>query len=247
MSQFQLFPSPSPARGSNNPFRKGTRKPTVNESGSPVPLDQVKASTKTESVLLQVIEDAPAAPSTPPTAPSSRTKSPGSQGKSLTSAPPGSPRHQPNQRTLPSGSPSNSSISGHDVFSTASPQSSHTASPPVLMRSIFPRFDPQLPIDKQSYHPQRTHEAPVTRARKPQLTLATPSEIDQVLGPKTVPASVLDFPAGVLEPEEIRFSSLQELEMLWEAANGQRPQDLCGTFSMRMIRCVFPNHHITRF
>lgn len=247
MSQFQLFPAPSPARESKNPFRKGMRKPTVNKLESPAPLDQVKDSNKTESVLLQIIEDAPAAPPSPPKAFASHAKSPASQDRVLTSLSPHSPRSwgrlesEPNQRASSSGSPSDS-ISGHDVFSNASPQSSHTASPPVPMRSIFPTYNPQLPIDKQSYHPQRPHEAPTSRPRKPQLTLAAPSDIDQVLGPKTVPASVLDFPTDVLEPEETRYSSLQELEMLWEVANGQRPQDVNGTFNMRMIKYAIFSH-----
>lgn len=102
---------------------------------------------------------------------------------------------------------------------------------------MFPQFDPNMLLNKQNYNPQVPVEAPAAKPRRPQLTLSTPSsDIDQALGPKTVPASVLNFPTGVLEPEEIRYSSPQELELLWEAANGQRAQNLCGTFNMRMTR-----------
>lgn len=102
---------------------------------------------------------------------------------------------------------------------------------------MFPQFDPNMLLNKQNYNPQVPVEAPAAKPRRPQLTLSTPSsDIDQALGPKTVPASVLNFPTGVLEPEEIRYSSPQELELLWEAANGQRAQNPCGTFNMRMTR-----------
>jgi hypothetical protein len=101
---------------------------------------------------------------------------------------------------------------------------------------MFPQFDPDLPLNKQNLnHPMPT-ETPAAKPRRPQLTLSPPSsDIDQALGPKTVPASVLNFPTEVLEPE-IRYSSPQELELLWEAANGQRAHNLFGTFNMRMTR-----------
>lgn len=103
---------------------------------------------------------------------------------------------------------------------------------------MFPTLDPKLPLDQQTYQPRAPNEFPKTKPRKPQLTLSPTSEIDQVLGPKTVPASVLNFPTGVLETDEIRYSSPQELEVLWEAANGQRPSDLFGTFNLPMSKFV---------
>lgn len=103
---------------------------------------------------------------------------------------------------------------------------------------MFPQFDPKLPLNQQQYYPQRSGGTqPVKPSHKPdKLSLSPLSEIDQVVGPKTVPASVLNFPAGVLEPEEIRYSSQQELGLLWEAANGQRPKNLDGTFNLRMSK-----------
>lgn len=104
---------------------------------------------------------------------------------------------------------------------------------------MFPQFNPKVPLDQQSYRPQMPINPPDTTkksSRKPNLTLSPSSEIDHVLGPKTVPASVLNFPTGVLESEGARFSSPQELEMLWEAANGQRPQELYGTFNLRLTK-----------
>jgi hypothetical protein len=83
----------------------------------------------------------------------------------------------------------------------------------------------------------QSSDQPTKKSRRPHLTLATSSsEIDHVLGPKTVPASVLNFPNGISDSEEIRYSTPYDLEVLWEAANGQRPQSLAGTFNLRMSR-----------
>ncbi|KAJ5290208.1 uncharacterized protein N7443_010461 [Penicillium atrosanguineum] len=211
------------------------------EPGSPIPLDEIKDSTKTEAVLLQIIEDTQSFPPPPSRSPLARNKSSAVTEASPAHISPRSPRNwsrpPKSNRALPSQSPSNTSSSGRTVSSAVSPQSSQSSASPVPIRSIFPQFNPKLPLNKQHFNPPMHAETPAAKPRRPQLTLSTPSsDIDQALGPKTVPASILNFPAGVLEPEEIRYSSPQELELLWEAANGQRAQNLFGTFNMRMTR-----------
>lgn len=258
MNQFQLFPSPAPVRGSKNPFRKDVQKPGVKvDPGSPIPLEQIKDSTKTEAVLLQIIEDTQRITPAQSTDPVSRSVSPAmTEPPRVSALPHSSSSHNPHvtkpaQRAPDSwGSPSSSSVSGQTMTSAASSQSSRTSPSPVPMRSMFPTFDPKLPADQQNYHPRISNEVSKTKSRKPPLTLSPTSDIDQVLGPKTVPASVLNFPTGVLETDEIRYSSPQELEVLWEAANGQRPQNSVGTFNLEMSKCEIPylyNRSITDF
>lgn len=242
MSQFQLFPPPpSEGKGSKNPFRRGIKKPPVkDEPGSPIPLQEVKDTSKTESVLLQITEDTHQFPPPPP-APG-RSKSPPSAVASYRSISPLSTNSQSRQANRSNqfagplrGSSSNSSV--HTANSAVSPQSSHSSVSPVPMRSMFPQFDPKVPLNRQEYHPPMSNNALAAKSsRRPHLTLSPTSEIDHALGPKTVPASVLNFPTDVLEPEEIRNSSPQELEMLWEVANGQRPQNIFGTFNLRMTK-----------
>jgi hypothetical protein len=241
MSQFQLFPPPSPVRGNKNPFRKAAKIPVQVEPASPISLEEMKDSTKTEAVLLQIIEDTQSFPPPPPRSPLARNKSPATKGASSNSVSPRSPRNwsrpAKSSRALPSQSPSDTSSSSRTAASAVSPQSSQSSASPIPMKSMFPRFNPKLPPNKQNFNPPNPTEAPVAKSRRPQLTLVPPSsDIDQTLGPKTVPASVLNFPTDVLEPEEIRYSSPQELDVLWEAANGQRAQNLFGTFNMRMTR-----------
>ncbi|KAJ5577679.1 uncharacterized protein N7459_006643 [Penicillium hispanicum] len=243
MSQFQLFPPPSPeVKLSNNPFRRPVRKPAAKamDPGSPIPLNEIKESARTESVLLQIIEDTQSVPPPPPVAHLARSKSPSG---TETSQSPRSARSRSRQGTESShrglssqGNVSNSSSSARTANSTTSPQSSQSSVSPVPMRSMFPRFDPKVPLNKPKNPPQNSGTASTAKPQRPHLTISPASEIDQVLGPKTVPASVVNFPTGALEPEEPRYSSAQELEMLWEAANGQRPQNIFGTFNLRMSR-----------
>lgn len=248
MSQFQLFPPPSPeTKAAKNPFRRGIKRtPAVKvEPSSPISLQEIKDSTKAESVLLQIIEDTSSFPPPPSHPHKTRSKSPSVKEASPSSKSPQSPRSQSRQenkspaRVLQSrGHVSNSSSSNHTTSSTASPQSSQSSVSPVPMRSMFPRFDPKVPLNNQNSQSQMPSSGqPTKKSRRPHLTLATSSsEIDHVLGPKTVPASVLNFPNGILDSEEIRYSTPYDLEVLWEAANGQRPQSLAGTFNLRMSR-----------
>ena len=120
---------------------------------------------------------------------------------------------------------------------------------------MFPQIDPKIPLSQQIPRPQMPDTVPpasmplsAKKARRPKLTmtpasnaspapsLAPPSNIDQVLGPKTVPASVLNFPTGVLEPEEVQYSNAQELGTFWEAANGQRPENLSNKINLRLTK-----------
>lgn len=109
------------------------------------------------------------------------------------------------------------------------------------MKSIFPRYNPNLPLSQQQYYPQNIGSSDLRRQaisrNQDRLSLSPPPEIDKLLGPKTVPASVMNFPANALDPvDTIQYSSAEALESLWEAANGQRLENVLGTFNLRMAR-----------
>ncbi|KAJ5135568.1 uncharacterized protein N7515_004846 [Penicillium bovifimosum] len=251
MNQFQLFPPPSPeVKRNNNPFRKAAKKPVATaEPPSPIPLVEINDPGKTESVLLQIIEDTKPVPPPPPsTKDISRSKSPPMVvGTSHDARPPRSMHSQnrqakrAEQQALPShgSQSSSSSSSNHTTSATVSPQSSQSSTASVPIRSMFPQFDPNLPFNQQVFQPQVPavpRSTKSTRKPPPKLTLSTNTDIDHVLGPKTVPASVLNFPTGDSEYEEVRYSSAEELKMLWETANGQRPEDVAGTLNLRMSK-----------
>jgi hypothetical protein len=242
MSQFQLFPPPSPEeRASTNPFRKGKKKQSEDtHPPSPVPLEELKNPNKTEAVLFQIVEDTKTNNIQPP--PRAHIPRSGSPGQK--SAPRSSSRQnaRPERQTSSSSAESGSTtLVNSSNRSFASPSSRTAQSPPPSrpqgqpLKSMFPRYDFNLPLSQQKYYPQSSND-PRTRAKPRELTLSPAPAIDQVLGPKTVPASATDFPAEPLDSPGIRYSSPSELKSLWEAANGQRPQDLSGTFNLRMER-----------
>jgi hypothetical protein len=189
MNQFQLFPPPSPeVKRTNNPFRKGKKPVATSEPASSIPLEEIKDPGKTESLLLQIIEDTQSISPQPGDA--SRPKSPPVAGASHDSKSPESMHSQNrqakkmNHEALPShASQSSSSSSHHTTASTVSPQSSQSSATSVPMRSMFPQFDPKLPFSQQVYHPQLPDiPRPVKSSRKPpKLTLTTNTEIDNVL------------------------------------------------------------------
>ncbi|KAL3482359.1 hypothetical protein BJX99DRAFT_216886 [Aspergillus californicus] len=107
-----------------------------------------------------------------------------------------------------------------------------SVSPVVPIRSMFPLYNPDAPAQRH----QRAASNNFSRPRKPSLKIdTTPApDIDRVLGPKTVPADLYDFPSDVLDAE-IQYSSTAQLKSLWEITNGRRPDD-SGNFHLRMER-----------
>lgn len=110
-------------------------------------------------------------------------------------------------------------------------------SPIVPMRSMFPTYNPSLPLARQSYHPQRTTSLPRQLYKRDEYKprASTPSQLDDATGGlRTAPASVIDFPRDM--PRAQRFSSLRDLPKLWEATNGQEPSAVHESFDLQMAR-----------
>ncbi|RAQ46668.1 conserved proline-rich protein [Aspergillus flavus] len=244
MSQFQLFPSPSTTKASKNPFRLENQRTAGTHPMGSIPLNDLNGKDiRTEALLFQIVDDAKSIK------PAKKTKTPRSTPVSV----PETVQELRTPESLFSKSPKNGTTNqwGSPAYkvSQASPTGSgkiHIAtqlaqgtseassSPVIPMRSIFPQYNPDVSLSQQQYYPQLSAN---TRKHRPkELSFTPPPEIDRALGPKTVPASVMNFPAGVLDQVEIQYSSITELRSLWEAANGQRPQDLAGTFNLRVAR-----------
>ena len=114
----------------------------------------------------------------------------------------------------------------------------------VAIRSVFPRYNPGVPLTKQSYYPQRVKtpenipERAISR-NEYSPSAASVSRIDEIVGgPKTAPASVLNFPTDVLDVDPAPISTIGELKTLWEAANGQGPEFATESFNLKLSRYV---------
>ncbi|WEW54978.1 hypothetical protein PRK78_000405 [Emydomyces testavorans] len=109
---------------------------------------------------------------------------------------------------------------------------SHTGSPQgakesthTQMKSLFPLYDPDVPLCKQKYYPHRSSSLP---------QIIIPST-EQKHSPPSIPvipkaASCL----SVARNENVSFSSADELTRLWDASNGEASQAKIGIFHLRM-------------
>lgn len=244
-AQFQLFPPPAPQGVPKNPFRKGTRRPSIDTySTSSTPIEDPKTTgTEAKAVVFQVVEPHSIKP--PP-----KANVPAPPPRSVTPE----PAHAPSTESLYSSSPqpgrggsltteANSSASQGDRGNSQgigptqrSPQS--CISPVVPIKSMFPQFNPNVPLSQEQYNSDISNNFSRPRHRPARLRLdITPApEIDRALGPNTVPADVHDFPGSILSPVGIQYSDPEQLKALWETANGQKTDSLSKAFNLRIER-----------
>jgi hypothetical protein len=112
-------------------------------------------------------------------------------------------------------------------------------SPVRPIQSMFPTYNPSLRLSQQQYYPQRgTEGLRENVSRDDYIPSRSPSRLDEALGgPRTAPASMVNFPLDVLAVKQPQFSSVAELEKLWAATNGAHdPGTVIGDFDLRMSR-----------
>lgn len=243
----QLFPSTSPVK--TGPKRKGSRRyPVKAQTPEPI-IEEVKSSNDgAKGVVIQVIEErAPSPVSVPPkahVAERSRSNTPTSQLCERRGAASPAP--------LRAASPADTFQSGHStsptlVRSNSAASTTDTRSP--LMRSIFPRYNPNLPLAQQRYYPDPARGASPTNLPREVVSKAeyspsmySPGSAGKISkhgyaeGPKTAPASVFNFPAGVLDKTIAEYSTMEELAGLWDAANGQSSNENPNSYKLQINR-----------
>ena len=104
---------------------------------------------------------------------------------------------------------------------------------------MFPTYNPNVSLHQQRYFPQRISNFQTENVSREDYgsSVASPSRLDNALGgPKTAPASIINFPADVLALKETHVSSVRELEKLWKATNGYEPDSTLGSFDLKMSR-----------
>lgn len=234
MSQFRLFPplTPTPSK-EDLPSRGGrARKVLVDNTSRSTStlLEDLKGSRKTDAVLRQIRENAKATqpPKPPPKAHVTKPVSKFSDGLydgNRGNGDEGKQEREPERVALSSSS---------TLVENRAPGRFSALSIPI--RSIFPRYNPNLPLNRQEYYPQLSNSNSRSRQKPKGLVLSPEPEIDRALGPKTVPASIMDFPPGLLDSVGVQYSSAAELQGLWESANGQRPDNQTASFNLRLTR-----------
>lgn len=141
-------------------------------------------------------------------------------------------------QNLPPPPPRPSSFYASALETRTDSPSPPTASPVATMTSMFPTYDHNLSLSQQHYYPPRQTSLPVQLPSRQEYRprVASPSPLDEALGPKTAPSSVVNFSMEDLPIRGPQYSSPNELEKLWEATNGQDPQTVLPGFDLQMSR-----------
>jgi hypothetical protein len=249
---FQLFPS-TVTRPQGSSHRKLSKQPKKQEPPSPIALDEITQPKETESVLIRIIEDINNNDVGPPpqehrALSNSRVASPehvvAPHGERSTSAL--SERQEtnstgpPTKTDIPAANSTNNRSNNASTKPKLSPlsTSSRTISPIVAMRSMFPRYNPNVPLDRQEYFPRngQSHGLPSPPPLPHAEPACPPAEVDAILGPRTVPPDVVQFPSDTFVSAPIQYSEPTELQSFWDAANGQKLTNSLGTFNLRLER-----------
>ncbi|RMZ80232.1 hypothetical protein DV738_g2908, partial [Chaetothyriales sp. CBS 135597] len=174
----------------------------------------------------------------------SRSPSPSDIGKAVTTMSPVDgttptvPLPPSQSTTSPLSQPRSDSSGSTTLVQTTPPID---PSPVVPIRSMFPTYNPTVPLSQQNYYPQRPFPARLTSISKSNVsrseyrnTMAAP--VDRALGARSAPASVLSFGIDNMSISEPQFSSHRELEKLWEASHGTEPNSSIKSFTLEMSR-----------
>ncbi|KKY17724.1 putative conserved proline-rich protein [Phaeomoniella chlamydospora] len=246
---FQLFPPSDPkANRDTNPFRKGGAKGLSVKSTSTSPsvedfikIDSPKSTKDSEAVVIQVYKEA--SPVQEPEKAyiqtlqvSSPTTTPQQTKEDEVDTPTTIRKKAPTLKIPPPPS--------QTLQTKGSPSSARSYKSPIIpMRSMFPTYNPNVSLAKQSYYPQQPASAetlierPISRnGYSPDAS--GPSDVDQLVGgPKTAPASVINFSLeDAVEDSSTNISTIQELGTLWEATNGQGPDVASESFNLNLTR-----------
>ncbi|KAL9108337.1 MAG: hypothetical protein Q9227_006936 [Pyrenula ochraceoflavens] len=234
---YQLFPSPvTKVKPSNNPFLQSATRPRHSQTISPIEEENAKGFGRPQSLVITVTEHT--SPIKPPAAAhlnKERSQTPSPIEQSAEHASPTSTKALKSPCYPPR-------VSSGPQSKTVPDSPSSPRSPPALpMRSMFPQYDFNRKPDEQQYFPQRPVNPQVRREAVTRdeysPRVVSPSFSDAFTGgPRTAPASVVDFPVDEFASPDVEISSLHDLDTLWKATNGQGPDLPVESFTLQIVR-----------
>jgi hypothetical protein len=123
--------------------------------------------------------------------------------------------------------------------SNPGPSNGGPSSGEPVIHSIFPRYNPEIPLERQPYFPTQASPTHIPRT----LISKSPYSpgLDSVMsGPLSAPAVVSQFPRGIQDvPKTVEPATTEELKELWKVTNGWRVSQSEGrSFCMKMTSSV---------
>ena len=227
----QLFPPPQTKTQVAKPKRKASQRkpqadPIAERSSSPASPAAAKIQPHTEEIVIHI------SPSTKRSVQNAtRKNSPAILASAVKVS------AQPSRTASPYAA---SVLSETSTLVRTSSQSSEAP----LVRSMFPQYNPQIPLAQQQYRPNQATLASFRRdpASKEvtKTTVMYPKSIQNLRDPTNqlspVSAGSATFPTTIQNMPPPQYSTPQELGELWDAANGQDIGDKGRTFALRMNR-----------
>jgi len=238
----QLFPSTNPYK--DGPKRKGSRRYPVKPQSTEAIVEKVKtANNGAKAVVIQIVEDSRTTspiPSPPEAhvAERSRSNTPTSQLCERRGA--ASPA--PLRAASPADSFNRSTHSTSPTLVRSDSVASTTDTRSPLMRSIFPRYNPNLPLSQQRYHPNPANASPNNLPREViskaeySPSLYSPGSAGAMgrEGRAEMPKTTRSGDAS--RTTMVNYSTIGELGSLWEAANGHSSDKAPECIKMQISR-----------
>jgi hypothetical protein len=232
-SHFQLFPVPVPKIKTNAPLSDTVV--NFSRKTDSAPAESAVGSSNAESVVVKITNNSEQQPEAYYIEEGlSRSHSPEMENETVPASP--IDGHKPPSITIPpTAKLEKPPLPQRDQSASIDPS---PTSPVVPIRSMFPTYNPSLRLSQQQYFPQRATDIQRENvSREDYIPSRSPSRLDEALGPRTAPASIVDFPVDIFAKREPTFSSIPELERLWAATNGGHdPETMVGDFDLRMSR-----------
>lgn len=238
----QLFPSTNPYK--DGPKRKGSRRYPVNPQSTEAIVEKVKtANNGAKAVVIQILGDSRTTspiPSPPKAhvAERSRSNTPASQLCERRGA--ASPA--PLRAASPADSLNRSTHSTSPTLVRSDSVASTTETRSPLMRSIFPRYNPNLPLSQQRYHPDPANGSPNNLPRE---VISKAEYSPSLYSPGSAGPMGREGRAEMLRTTRsgdasqttmVKYSTIEELGSLWEAANGQSGDKAPECIKMQISR-----------
>ncbi|KAI9678756.1 MAG: hypothetical protein M1817_005813 [Caeruleum heppii] len=223
----QLFPPPpSKVKG---PKRKPSRKKVTKVNGA-----RAKSPSHTKEIVIHVSEKRPTSPGSSTKANDFRTN-------------PRSPRSELPSRSQ-AASPAQTNVHSVRSGSLTLVRSDSNASAAQPMQSIFPQYNRSVPLAHQNYRPTQASPTHIPRDAiskqpyspsmySPMHAHSNHRSSDRCLpSPAFSPFAISSFPPTSSGQPLLQYSTQEELEQLWEAANGQVSAEDGREFALTMTR-----------
>ncbi|KAI9744438.1 MAG: hypothetical protein M1818_001967 [Claussenomyces sp. TS43310] len=141
------------------------------------------------------------------------------------------------------------SNASHGSIARSRPHNFSRVGEPNMIRSIFPRYNPELPLERQQYYPTQASPTNIPRAVISRVSYS-PGLDEGTLdmgSPLSAPPTISTLPRGIQDMtlKHVDPSTTEELKALWKVTNGWRVSSSEGrSFRLKMTSAIDTPTHV---